>query len=285
MILKKNHEMMQSKLKTPGIFGILNITPDSFSDGGKFFNIKDAIKQAELLISEGADVIDVGAESTRPFAQNIGSNEELERLKEIMPELYKLTKSYGKRLSLDSRNYETIKGLIKYTDIINDVSGLIDDRIIEAAQEEGKEVVMMHSLSVPSNPNICIPIDENPVDYLKNWLRVKIRSLESRGFDLNKIIFDPGIGFSQNAKQSIYVIKNISEFQDLGCRILIGHSRKSMFRYFETTTSPGELDFYTALVSLYMLHLGVDYVRVHNVGMTTRLLRNVQSFYEVDSFN
>jgi dihydropteroate synthase len=276
--------MTPHEWKAPKVFGILNITPDSFSDGGKFLGINDAIKQAELLISEGADIIDVGAESTRPFAQNITQNEELGRLKEIVPELYKLSSSTGTKLSLDSRNYETIKDLIKYIDIINDVSGLVDERITEIAQQENKEVVMMHSLSVPSNPNICIPIDENPVNYLKNWLRVKLRSLESRGFNIKNIIFDPGIGFSKNAKQSLYIIKHLSEFQDIGCKLLLGHSRKSMFRYFEATSSQLELDFYTAMVSLYMSHVGVDYVRIHNVGMTTRLMRNIKSFYELDSF-
>jgi dihydropteroate synthase len=271
-------------MKEPKIFGILNVTPDSFSDGGKFLDIDNAIKQAELLIAEGADVIDVGAESTRPFAQDIGVNEELNRLKDIVPELHKITNLSGKKLSLDSRNYETIKALAKHIDIINDVSGLIDDRITQLAKIDGKEVVMMHSLSVPSNPNICIPLGENPIDYLKNWLRVKMRSLEARGFDLEKIIFDPGIGFSKNAKQSIYILKNIDKFQDLGCKILIGHSRKSLFRYFEATTSPGELDFYTSLLSLYMAYAGVDYIRIHNVGMATRLMRNVKTFYNVDSF-
>jgi dihydropteroate synthase len=271
-------------MKEPKIFGILNVTPDSFSDGGKFFDLDSAIKQAELLIAEGADVIDVGAESTRPFAVDIGVNEELNRLKDLLPEIHKITSASGKKLSLDSRNYDTIKALSRHIDIINDVSGLIDDRITDLAQAEGKEVVMMHSLSVPSNPNICIPLEENPIDYLKNWLRVKMRSLDARGFNLEKLIFDPGIGFSKNAKQSIYILKNIYEFGDIGCKVLVGHSRKSLFRYFEATTSPGELDFYTSLLSTYMFHHGVDYVRIHNVGMAHRLIRNVKTFLEINSF-
>ena len=276
--------MFDFKLKSPKVFAILNITPDSFSDGGKYLNVDDAINYAEKLIEEGAEIIDIGAESTRPFAANVDMNEEIHRLQDVIPELYKLTSSSGVKLSLDSRNFDTINHLIKYIDIVNDVEGLSDERISDLVIETGKEVVMMHSLSVPANPNITIPLHENPVDYLKNWLRVKMKSLEMRGMDINKLIFDPGIGFSKNAKQSLYLLKNINEFQDLGCKTLVGHSRKSLFRYFEVASSMDELDFYTALISMYMTNVGVDYIRIHNVGMTKRMIRNISTFYGIESY-
>ena len=266
------------------IWGILNVTPDSFSDGGKFNSIESAIQRAEILLKEGADIIDVGAESTRPFASEISEQEEYNRLIEIVPEIHKLTLAYGKKLSLDSRNYSVIKSLIKYIDIINDVSGLIDDRIIEIASKENKKLAMMHSLSVPSNPNIVIDNNENVIDYLKNWMRVKIRSLSAKNFDIKNLIFDPGIGFNKTSQQSLYIIKNCAEFSNLDCEILIGHSRKSIFKCFEIGKSLEELDFYTSLMSIYMLENNIQHLRVHNVGMLNRLRTNLDMFNKIEIY-
>lgn len=273
------NQFLKQHTTSSKIFGVLNVTPDSFSDGGRYNNFDAAIKRAEQMIEEGADVIDIGAESTRPYAPVLKIEEEWSRLSEILPAVSRLARSNNVKLSLDSRNYETLKKAIDYVDIINDVSGFADDRTIHLIRDSGVEAVMMHNMGIPVNLNIQLPKSENPVAYIKNWAYVKLKHLDSAGVDIQKIIFDPGIGFGLNATQSIYVLNHVFDFMGLGCKILIGHSRKSFLKYFDAYSVHDERDYYSALISLYLSYCKVDYLRVHNISLTKKLFRNVDSFF------
>ena len=248
-------------------FGILNITPDSFSDGGKFYDVKSALNHLDQLINDGADVIDIGAESTRPDATPINAETEWNRLKEILPKIINQIKINHPQIeiSLDSRHHQTIaKALDLGIDIINDVSGFDDDNMIRLAAQSGKKIVVMHNLGAPSDKNKIIPEDLDVAEVLLNFMKVKLEKLEKAGIKKEKIIFDPGIGFGKNAKQSIYILENIEKLQNLEIPLLIGHSKKSFLDEmdFGKTKTREEK---TILVSANLAKRGVEYLRVHDV--------------------
>lgn len=248
-------------------FGILNITPDSFSDGGKFYDVKSALNHLEQLISEGADIIDIGAESTRPNAIAITAENEWSRLQEILPAIIKKIKNNYPQIeiSLDSRHHQTIsKALDLGIDIINDVTGFDDENMVKLAAKSGKKIVVMHNLGVPADKNKIIPEHLDVTEILTDFIKTKLEQLQNAGIKKENIIFDPGIGFGKNAKQSIYILNNIEKLQNLGIPLLIGHSKKSFL---------DEMDFgevnsreeKTALVSAELIKKDVEFLRVHDV--------------------
>lgn len=249
------------------VFGILNITPDSFSDGGKYFELKNAIKIAEEMLKDGVYAIDVGAESTRPNAKIIGFEEEIKRLSKILPELIKL----GVKISLDTRNPETAKfGLDLGVSIINDVSGFADEKMISLLCEYKVKGVFMHSLTVPSDPTICM--SENGIEMLysiKKWAEDKLKLLAERKIPKEDLIFDPGIGFGKTGEQSLFLLKNIEYFKILNLPVLVGHSRKSFLketfseRFEEKEVDTYEKDLMTSIFSA-LLFGKVEFLRLHN---------------------
>lgn len=266
------------------IVGILNITPDSFSDGGKFFDEKNALAQVEKMIVEGADMIDIGAESTRPGSVTISQEEELSRLK-ILPHIVKKVKEHNRQnntkitTAIDSRNFETIKFAFENdVDVINDVSGLQDEKIIEFIAKNNLKTILMHSLSVPANPEILINSTLNVVDEIMNFAKEKIVFLEKKGVKKEQLIFDPGIGFGKTATQSIRILRNVAMFKSLEIPVYIGHSKKSFLdqihedeyqeKQFESLNLPGNFDERakkTILISMFLAAHGADYIRVHDV--------------------
>ncbi len=246
------------------IVAILNITPDSFSDGGKYNSLQASILQVRRLIAEGADVIDIGAESTRPNAQPITPQEEWARLKDILPEIVKETKVAGKLVSIDTRYYETAAKAVAFgVDIINDVSGLSDVKMMELIAKNNVLAVFMHSLSVPANPDIIINKNLNVVDEIIKWAREKIKILTANGIKKEQLIFDAGIGFSKDAAQSITILKNIDDFKVLDLPIYIGHSKKSFLD--EIGEKNQDRAQKTLEISKYLASRGVDFIRVHDV--------------------
>jgi dihydropteroate synthase len=253
-----------NKMKTK-IVGILNITPDSFSDGNKFNSLTAAIDHAKKMIDEGADIIDIGAESTRPTAIKISHHEEWQRLEKILPELIKFIKNYSPKIktSIDSYHFETIeKAHQSGVDIINDVSGLVDENIINFIAEKNIETILMHNEKINQNPEIIINQNINLVDQINAWAKEKIKYLVAKGVDKSKLIFDPGIGFNKNAAQSTNLIKNIEKFHSLNLAIYVGHSKKSFLENIDMAGSRAEK---TIEISKYLTRKGVDYLRVHDV--------------------
>jgi dihydropteroate synthase len=265
-------------MNIPKIVAILNVTPDSFSDGDRFYEYEQAVAIAQDMIDVGVDIIDIGAESTRPGAIPVSINEEIRRLSKIIPRLHSLISGTNIELSLDSRNYEALKFFIDYIDIINDVTGLEDERVQELAAVHDKKAVFMHSLSVPVKKSETVSKDVDIVQHLQKWFNAKIQKLEQKSLKREQLIFDPGIGFGLDEEQSINIIKGIKDF-DLGAvKIMIGHSRKSFLAKFGEA-NPQKRDPETHATTLYLAGQKVDYVRVHDFEAAKRVIKLAQTLY------
>lgn len=265
--------------KNTYLIGIVNLTPDSFSDGGLLSNKQQTLKHVENLIAEGAKIIDVGAESTRPNAKPVTPAEEWSRLKDILPEIIELAKNKQVKISIDTRNPETAKNGIKVgVDWINDVSGCSNPNMIKLLQNSKVDIVIMHNLGVPVNPNHLMDKDINIIDVIFDWGANKIKELESYGIKKKRIIFDPGIGFGKHHEQSLSLIKNIGKFKALGVRILIGHSRKTFLSLF-IDTKPQHRDLETYIMSIYLNLQNIDYLRVHDIKGNKRAINASQAIF------
>lgn len=256
----------------PGWMAIVNVTPDSFSDGGKFVSEEHLREYLRSVLENQPQVLDIGAESTRPGAVSLTESQELARLE---PLFRIVREEWGGRivkpfLSLDTRHAEVArKALENGFDWINDVSGLADFRILEPVRSANATYILMHSLSVPANPAIHIADDLDVVGEVKRWATEKIETIRGAGIALEKIVFDPGIGFGKTAQQSITLLKRIDEFRDLPVRLLVGHSRKGFLKTW-TQASAENRDPETLGVSLRLATRGVDYIRVHDAAAHQR---------------
>lgn len=255
------------------IVGILNITPDSFSDGGQH---EDALKYARKLIEDGADIIDIGAESTRPGAKSLSYDEEWERLEPVLAAIIKTAKAANVKTSLDTRHHKSaVKAIRLGIDWINDVRGFCAPDMINAVKDSNVRLVMMHSLTVPADKNITIAEDKDPVAEILSWTENKLQALTAQDIDKERIILDPGIGFGKTAKQSLEIMKRIDELKKSGLEILVGHSRKSFFNLI-TTKDFSERDVETIAASILIAPF-VSYLRVHDVAGHKRAFNIVQS--------
>ena len=254
---------------TSKIIGIVNLTPDSFSKTGRYFDHVKALDYIKDIIAKGVDVIDIGAESTRPGSVAVAVEEEMRRL-EILSKIKELVLGTKVKISLDSRNYATISRYIDYIDIINDVSGFHDRSLLDLALNNNKKIVLMHSLSVPVIKGQYIQTDDI-ILYLKKWLSQRLDELCELGFSRDQIIFDPGIGFGTTPEQSFTIIKNIKSFMDCGVEILVGHSKKSFLSVLGEE-DPNNRAPETNAMTLYLAQACVNYIRVHDVWDSKRII-------------
>lgn len=247
------------------IVGILNITPDSFSDGGKFSSLETAISHLKKMIEEGADIIDIGAESTRPNAVPISAQEEWQRLEKILPELiFEIKKHPHLQSSIDSYHFENIKKSHQLgVDIVNDVSGLSDERIVDFIAQNNIATILMHNLAIHANSEIIVNKNLDINQEIISWAQNKIAFLEKKGVKKSQLIFDPGIGFAKDEKQSISILKNIDSYRLLNLPIYIGHSKK---RFLDALDIAGDRGEKTLAVSKYLIAKKIDFLRVHDVA-------------------
>jgi len=210
----------------PKIMGILNVTPDSFSDGGKFNNLDKSTAHASQMIKDGADIIDIGGESTRPGATTIVSKVEIAR---VIPAIKKL-KSKNKKtiISLDTRKPDVMRAGIKNNiDLINDVSGLrYSSKSIDLIKKNKIPFVLMHSIKNPKTMQSNINYENVLLD-VYDFFKKKIAICERKKINRQSIILDPGIGFGKTVKQNLSLISNIALLHSLGCPVLLGSSRKT----------------------------------------------------------
>ncbi len=253
--------------KRPYIMGILNVTPDSFSDGGQFNSTEKAIEHCFKLIEDGADIIDIGGESTRPEAQCITVEEEMKR---VIPVIEQIRKNNIKLpVSIDTRNYKTAKSAIEAgADIINDVSGLdYDKKLFEYTAQNNIPVIIMHSDKVPAISKNYTNADI--VEEVYKSLSQKIEMLINAGMNKKNIITDVGIGFGKSTEGNIQLLKRINEFTSLKTPLLLGISRKSFMRN-SFNISYSEADILTAFYSAMLKNINIH--RVHNVQLTKQFL-------------
>lgn len=254
------------------IVGILNVTPDSFSDGGKFSSLENAVLQLKKMIEEGADIIDIGAESTRPNATPISAQEEWLRLEKILPTLiFEIKKHPQIKSSIDSYHFENIKKSYELgIDIVNDVSGLIDEKIIDFVAQNNITIILMHNLAIHANPDLVVNQNIDINKEIIRWAQEKIAILIKKGIKKSQLIFDPGIGFAKDARQSISILKNINSYRILGLPIYVGHSKK---RFLDAIDISGNRAEKTLAVSKYLIERDVDFIRIHDVLQHKKLSR------------
>ena len=270
---KKNFSNLNF-IKIPNIMGVLNLTPDSFSDGGKFNTSKRGLKHALEMFNSGANIIDIGGEATRPGSKTVDDKTEWKRIEKII-------KSLSKKIpiSLDTRKSEIMRKGIKYgVNIINDVSGLnYDSETINILKKNKIPFVIQHSQGTPQNMQNQ-PKYENELLDIYDFFEKKINYLEKIGIKHNNIIIDPGIGFGKILKHNINLISNISIFHSLGFPILVGNSRKRFIKEIAGKNDSKDRIGGTVASSIFLMMQGIQILRIHDVN---ELLQGIKVFRKI----
>ena len=268
ILAKEIEEFLKPSLRKTKIVGILNVTPDSFSDGGLYNEPSAAIKRLVQLFEDGADIVDIGAESTRPNSQDIMPIEQIKRLKPVL-EFAQKEFSNSLSISVDTRSSEVADfALNNGACFINDVSGAKkDSKILEVVSSYRAGIILQHSKATPND----MPVYQNLIEEIFDDLLCKIRLAENSG--ISNIIVDPGIGFGKSRVDNLKIIDNIEDFYSLNKQIMIGISRKRVLGVvdFDNDTK----DALTLAYSYPLIKKGVDFLRVHNVKMHKTLLNSL----------
>ncbi len=255
----------------PRIMGILNVTPDSFSDGGRFSLVDAAVTRALEMQAQGADILDLGAESTRPFSEPVSDTEQLRRLQ---PLLEQLEGQLRIPVSIDTQSAQVAEAVLKYpcVQIINDVSGLsADPRMTEVVAEHRLGVCVMHMQGTPQTMQIN-PHYEDVVKEIYDELALRYRQCCEAGIEASRICLDPGIGFGKTHAHNLTLLENMRSFLTLPAPILVGHSRKGFIAHIIGDKTVNR-DAGTIGVSLAMARAGVHVLRVHDVLGTRHALQ------------
>ena len=264
MLLNKNY----FSFKAPQIMGICNVTIDSFSDGGKSFKTQDAIKNINLMNRQGASIIDIGAESTRPGSEPISYQQEI---KKLAPILKKIPKD-NFIISIDTNKIETQEfALQQGVHIINDIFGGSED-LFYLSKKYNNGLILMHTPAPPKTMQSMTHIYSNVVDDIKKIFETKANLLKKYKISSNKVWFDPGIGFGKNLKQNLSLLKNIKKLKIEKYGLLLGSSRKSWISRVDKSKDDERLGGSLASV-LYCLEQGVDIFRVHDVTETSQAIK------------
>ena len=252
------------------VMGILNVTPDSFHDGGRYTDIDFALKHAGEMIEEGADIIDIGGESTRPGSSGVSEEEELRR---VIPVIREIQKRFDAVLSIDTTKEKVAREALREgVSIVNDISGLTYSHgIAEAASEYGAGLVIMHT---PSRPWDMQDKTAYPslIDDILGSLRISADKAIARGVNASGILADPGFGFGKTAEQNLVILKNLARFRELGMPVMVGTSNKSFIGKITGGGSEDRLPGTAATVVIAIMN-GASVVRVHDVASMKRAIR------------
>ncbi len=260
----------------PVVMGILNVTPDSFSDGGDFFSISAAIEQAFSMVEEGAAIIDIGGESSRPGAEPVSLDEELKRVIPLIATLKK--EGIQAQLSVDTCKPQVMQAaLAEGADIINDITALQSEGALQIAHETGADIVLMHMQGEPrsmqNNPQYSDVVSE-----VKQYLQQRIDACLALGIPLEKIAIDPGFCFGKTLDHNVELFQRLEDFKSLGCRVLVGVSRKSMIGAILGFRSVEERLAGSLAMALLAAQKGASIIRVHDVKETVDVLKLHQLF-------
>ncbi len=266
--ISKTHYSIHCRKKTYTLgkrtllMGVLNVTPDSFSDGGLYFDKERAVAHGLRMVEEGADFIDIGGESTRPGSKPIGAEEELRR---VIPVIESLAKEGNVPISIDTYKSTVAERAIDAgAEIINDISGLHSDPGLgQVAAKEDVPIILMHIRGTPETMQKDVHYDSLFSEILQ-YLKESIQRAESAGIDPQQIIIDPGIGFGKNLEDNLLIIKNLSEFRILGKPILLGTSRKSFIGKILNVEANERLEGTLSSIAICALH-GAHIIRCHDV--------------------
>lgn len=267
------------------IMGVVNVTPDSFSDGGKFYDTNVAIAQGEKLAADGADIIDVGGESTRPFSDSVSIEEEIRR---VVPVIEKLAQRVSIPISIDTTKAEVARPALEAgASIINDVAALrFDPGLAALAIEFDTPLILMHMLGEPKSMQVA-PRYDNLIEDIRSFLEDAVARAEKLGVSRSKIIVDPGIGFGKTVTHNLLLLKHVQAFASLDLPVLIGASRKAFIR--KLLKQPHEEDIQPdlpivetgtqAAVAAAVLS-GAHIVRVHDVANTVASIKILDALRE-----
>lgn len=274
MILKANNKELD--LKTARVMGILNVTPDSFSDGGHFHSIEDAFARAKKMIEAGVSIIDIGGESTRPGAPDVSLKEELQR---TIPVIKAIREKHDVWISIDTSKAEVMRqAILAGADMINDVRALLEPNALEIAAQFDVPVCLMHMQGQPrtmqSNPNYNDVI----VD-IGTFLAERVEACERAGINKNRIVLDPGFGFGKSLQHNYEILDKLSDFHQFGFPILAGMSRKSMI-FKLLNKKPSETVAASVACATVAAMKGAQILRVHDFEETLDALKIVQCLNE-----
>ena len=274
LIVKSFYDWCQDPNRETLVMGILNVTPDSFSDGGLFYNTDEAISHALQLIKNGIDIIDIGGESTRPGAKKISEEEEIQRIIPVVKQIRELSSEII--ISIDTtKSMVAQKAIQSGANIINDISGFsFDNKMIDVVRESKIPVIIMHMQGDPSNMQNKPVYDDLIID-ISSFFKSKIKLATDAGIKKKQIILDPGIGFGKTVGDNFQLINQLNEFCKLGFPVMIGPSRKSFIGTTLNLPVDDRLEGTAAAVAVGVMN-GARIVRVHDVKEIKRVVTIVE---------
>lgn len=254
----------------PALMGIVNVTPDSFSDGGSYFDPDRAVQHALQLAADGASILDIGGESTRPYSEVVDAEEEIRR---VIPVIKKIVSQTNTPVSIDTSKSAVARATLDAgAQIINDVTGMTGDpEMIKVARDSGAGICAMHMLGTPQTMQDD-PQYENVVEDIYRYLADRKQNLLDAGIQLEKICLDPGIGFGKTHQHNIELVTHCHRFLDLGCPVLVGHSRKGFIGKI-LGDKEVDRDAGTLAITLRLAQQGIQIIRVHEVARTIQALK------------
>ena len=260
------------------VMGVLNVTPDSFSDGGQFFDTERAIEHGLRMARDGAAIIDVGAESTRPGSEAVSTHEQIRR---AIPVIEGLAKRIDVPISIDTYNHEVAKAALEAgAGIINDITALSDEWVAELAAKQQVPVILRHMQGTPATMQME-PKYDDVVGEVRQFLLDRAKRAEKFGVRKSMIFIDPGMGFGKTLEHNLLILRNIRKFVETGYRVLVGTSRKSFLGQITGKKKPSDRIFGTAATVALCAAAGVSIVRVHDVAEMVDVIR-VASAMEKD---
>jgi dihydropteroate synthase len=257
------------------IMGILNVTPDSFSDGGLYRGVESALAHARQMIAEGAEILDIGGESTRPGAAEVPVEQEIER---TIPVIRALRKEWDGLISIDTSKAEVAaEALAAGADIVNDITGLTgDEAMVDVCRESGCGVVVMHMQGTPRDMQVA-PDYEDVVAEIRSFFEERLQHLTAAGLDAKALCFDPGIGFGKTQAHNLELLANLGDLAPHGHPLLLGVSRKSFIGRILDAPSPQDRDAATVAITANARMVGVMIHRVHAVRANLESLRTTEA--------
>lgn len=259
--------------------GVLNVTPDSFSDGGEFFDSNRAIEYGLKMAGDGAAIIDVGGESTRPGSASVSAEEQIRR---VVPVVEALAEKVDVPISIDTHNYEVAEAALDAgATMINDITALSDERMGELAAEQGVPVVLMHIQGTPATMQIE-PKYKDVVGEVLQFLLKQAKQAGQFGIDKSKVFIDPGIGFGKTAEHNLLLLRHIDRFVDSSYRVCVGTSRKNFIGKITGKEKPADRIFGTAATVALCVAAGVSIVRVHDVAEMVDVVKIINAVEHIE---
>jgi dihydropteroate synthase len=261
------------------LMGVLNVTPDSFSDGGQFDTLEAALAQARLLVEAGADILDVGGQSTRPQAVEVSLIEELER---VVPVIEAVRRELDVPISVDTTRSQVASAAVSAgADIVNDISGAtFDPQMLATVAELGVPLILMHIRGTPQTMQQLTDY-QDLLGEIRNFLAERIEAAIAAGINRSQIMIDPGIGFAKTYPQNLELLRRVAEFRSLGCPMLVGPSRKSFIGHILNQPDPQQRVWGTAAACCAAIAGGADVVRVHDVAEMHDVCRVADAIWRI----